>query len=292
MSELEPGIHQMSNADYHGETDHLSSSVLKGFLPEHYKQGGSQDALDFGTLFHTVVLEPDDLDEYVVLDAHAIAGSNPKTGKPYDSPQMTAKFKAAALAAAEDGRIVVTQDQWDQAHRMAEAVKAHALANELIHEGAGTYEESVFAVTDAGVRHKARFDRRIPGRIIDLKSTNAKPSDYALTRAAMDYGYDLSAAHYLAVAELAGLDAEDFTLVFVTKDEPHHVMVCDLSEAFLDRGRVLRDLAVERATNPDAPRYFGASEALTLHPPGYANLAPAVETAIPADFTWSLNEYA
>lgn len=292
MSTIKPGLHfDLPNADYHADTEWLSSSVLKQQLPERYKAGGSQDALDFGTLFHTVVLEPDNLSGYLVLDAAAIAGNNPKTGKPYDAPHMTAKFKAAVAEAAENGSTVVTQEDWDRAHAMRDAVMDHADARALLFDGDGMCEESAFATDESDVKVKARFDRRIPGAIIDLKSTSAKPGADSLSRAVIDYGYDLSAAHYLEVARLLELDADTFWLVFVGKEAPHRVTVADLDEGFLSRGRALRALAIERLTDPTAPPYEGWEKPLTLTAPGWARIT-SPNAGIPADFTWSINDYA
>lgn len=273
---IEPGIYpDLSNDNYHADTDYLSSSVLKAALPERYKPGGSQDALDFGTLVHTVVLEPDKLHAYTVLDAHAIAGDNPKTGKPYDAPHMTAKYKAAAAQAAADGRVVVSAEDWDRAHAMRDAIAAHDTAATLL-LGDGPAEESAFWIDDNGIGHKARFDKRIPGAIVDLKSTSAKPGRDSIARAIVDYGYDLSAAHYLAVAHGLGLDVDTFALVFVAKDPPHRVTVVDLDPAFIERGRVLRALAIERHTNPAEPPYEGATGFLTLSPPRWAQLTEGI----------------
>jgi hypothetical protein len=289
---IKPGLHfDMPNEDYHADTEWLSSSVLKAQLPEHYKQGGSQDALDFGTLFHTVVLEPDSLGGYVVLDAHAIAGNNPKTGKPYDAPHMTAKFKAAVAEAAENGHAVVSREDWDRAHAMRDAITEHPDAKALLLDGEGMCEESAFATDENGVKVKARFDRRIPGAIIDLKSTSAKPGASSLARAVIDYGYDLSAAHYLEVARLLELDADTFWFVFVGKEAPHRVTVANLDDTFLDRGRALRDLAIERLTDPLTPPYEGWEKPLTLVAPGWAHITP-INAGIPADFTWSLDDYS
>ena len=271
MNAFTSGLHaDITNDDYHADTEWLSSSVLKRYLPEHYKPGGSQDALDFGTLFHTVVLEPNNLAGYVVLDAAAIAGDNPKTGRPYDSPTMTAKYKAAVAEAAQDGRTVVAQADWDKAHAMRDAVAKHETAARLLFSEDGASEVSAFAVDEDGVRHKARFDRHIPGVIVDLKSTSGKPGKDSIARAVVDYGYDLSASHYLAVAELLGLDVQAFAFVFVGKEEPHHVTVCDLDEAFLARGRALRDKALRRHLDPAEPRYEGADGFLTIPAPPWA----------------------
>lgn len=271
MKITEPGlVRDLPNETYHEQAEWVSSSMLKALIPERYKTGGSQDALDFGTLFHTAVLEPENLAEYVALDAAKIAGDNPKTGRPYDAPQMTAKFKAAAAEAAQDGRKVITQEWMDQALAMREAVVAHETANELLFNRDGLAEESAFAEVD-GIKCRARFDKRIPGVILDLKSTSGKPGKESIAKSVIEYGYDLSAAHYLAVAEVLDLDAQAFGFVFVSKAEPYYVTVCDLDEAFLARGRALRALAIDRHRRA-VDAYEGASGFLTLDLPRWAHL--------------------
>lgn len=267
------GLHtDMSNADYHAQTDWLSSTQLKRALPEHYKTGGSQEALDFGTLVHTVVLEPDSLDGYVVLDAAAIAGDNPKTGRPYDNPTMTAKYKAAKAEVEADGKVVVAREDWDAAHAMRDAIAAHPTASRLLLGDDGVSEESAFVTDESGLQHKARFDRRVPGAIIDLKTTSAKPGRDSLTRTVIDYGYETSAVHYLTVADLLGLDVSGFGWVFVDKSPDHRVTVVDVDAAFLERGKALRDKAIRRLADPAEPRYEGATGFLTLTCPRWAEL--------------------
>lgn len=269
MSVTEPGIHEMSNEDYHAETGWLSSSMLKALLPERYKVGGSSEALDFGTLFHTAVLEPDDLNQYVALDAAKVGLK--ADGTPAANPTMTVAWKRAVAEAEADGRKVIDQADLDRVFAMREAVERHDVAAELLFQRVGTVEESAFAVVD-GVPCRARFDRRIPGVIVDLKSTSARPGPDALSRTVADYGYDLSAAHYLAVAEELALDVQAFALVFVGKEAPHRVTVADLDPLWLDRGRVLRDQAIARHLNPSADAYPGASGFLTLPCPRWAAL--------------------
>src|SRR5690606_14727166 len=202
----DPGLYVgMSNSDYHAQEAWASSTGLKALLPERYKAGGSTEALDFGTLFHTAVLEPDNLAEYVALDAEKIGLQS--DGTPAQNPTMTAAWKRAVAEAEAGGRTVIAQADLDLALRMRDALLAHDVAANLIRDIAGTFEESAFAEVD-GVPCRARFDKRIPGAILDLKSTSAKPGRESLTRTILDYGYDLSAAHYLAVADALGLDAQ------------------------------------------------------------------------------------
>jgi hypothetical protein len=271
VNEIKPGLHfDLPNTDYHAITDWYSSTQLKHALPERYKAGGSQEALDFGTLLHAVVLEPDTLGRYVPADAEKIGLKS--DGTPAQAPTMTVAWKRFCAEVEQDGKTVVAQADWDRAHVMRDAIAAHDTAARLLFSSDGASEESAFAVDENGVQHKARFDRRIPGAIIDLKSTSAKPGRDSLTRAIVDYGYEVSAAHYLAVAELLGLDVSGFGWVFVDKSDEHRVTVVDVDDAFLDRGRVLREQAIRRLTDPAEPRYEGETGFLTLTCPRWAEL--------------------
>lgn len=267
---IEPGTYyDLPNDEYHADTDYLSSSYLKTLLPERYKQGGSQDALDFGTLFHTTVLEPDKLDTYAVLDAEKIGLK--ADGTPAQNPLMTRAWKDAVAEAEAGGKTVIPQDWWDRAHAMADAIHDHPTAAALLAQEKAAPEVSVFVKDDNGVGHKARFDLLAPVAV-DLKSTSTMPGGDSLARAVIDYGYDLSVAHYLNVADLAGIDVDAFALVFVGKQDPYRVTVAELDDMFIIRGQVLRSLAIERHVNPAAPRYEGADGFLSLTPPRWAQL--------------------
>lgn len=267
---MKPGLHEnISNDAYHAETEWMSSSMLKALLPEHYKMGGgSTEALNFGSLFHEVVLEPDNIAGYVALDAEKIGVK--ADGTPAQSPTMTTAWKRAVAEVEADGKQVVAQSDLDRAFAMRDAAYAHDEARHLLFELDGRNELSAFAVDKNGVQHKARFDRLLAGEALDLKSTAAKPGAHSLTRTCIDYGYDLSAAHYLAVAELLDLDLQDrFTFVFVGKEFPYRVSVVDLDDMLLERGRVLRALALERAEMKTEP-YEGAAGRYTLLCPAWA----------------------
>lgn len=265
----EPGIYaDLTNEEYHAHDVWASSSHLKALLPEHYKLGGNREALDFGTLFHTAVLEPENLAEYQPLDAEKIGVK--ADGTLAKEPTMTAAWKRAVAEAEAEGKKVVAQSDLDRVLAMRDEILFHDTAPRLLFAEGRAVEESAFAVID-DVRCRARFDVRIPGGIVDLKSTSAKPGAYSLNGAIKDYGYDLSAAHYLAVAQALDLDATAFSLVFVTKEPPHRVTVVDLLDGWLERGRVLRRRALDRFKHdPDA--YEGSSGYLALDCPPWAEL--------------------
>ena len=282
-----PGL---SNEAYHADTEWLSSTALKHYLPERYSAGGSQDALDFGTLFHSVTLEPDSLaDSYAVLDAEKIGVK--ADGTPAQNPTMTKAWKDAVAEAEAGGRTVVAQSDWDRAHAMAEAVFAHGEAADLLNQAGAAPEVSLFAEDENGVKHKARFDLLAPVGV-DLKSTSAKPGTDSLARTVIDYGYDLSAHHYREVARLAGYELDDFAFVFCSKTLPYRVTVAYLDADFMARGAALRTLAIARATDPTQPAYDGATGRVTLRAPGWARINTPTPAGIPADFTWSIDDYS
>jgi hypothetical protein len=251
----------LDNNAYHADELYLSSSRLKAYLPERYKPGGSQEALDFGTLFHTVVLEPENLGEYVALDAEKIGVK--ADGTPAQNPTMTTAWKRAVAEAEADGKRVIAQQDLDRAYAMRDAIQRHATAARLLAD-AVTREESAFWIDENGVKHKARFDGRGPGFILDLKSTSAKPGTFSLRRAVRDYGYHLSGAHYRTVAQGLGLDAANFALLFVGKEPPHYVTLAEIGPDLLAEGATQREEAILRATNPDIDAYEGASSFITL----------------------------
>lgn len=257
---MKAGVYpDLSNAAYHEETDWVSSSMLKAHLPEHFRPhtGTTSDALDFGTAFHTTVLgvgEP-----LWVVDAATWAGKDAK------------EQRASAYAA---GQTPILAKQVPQLEAMAAAVKAHPEASDHLFRAAGDAEVSVFAEVD-GVPCKARFDRLCldDGFAVDLKTTAAGPGEFALTRAIIDYGYDVSADHYLRVASAAGLDVDRFVLIFVGKTDPFYVTVVELDATFYARAQVLRELALDRLQHPEmTDSYPGANGRLTVTLPRWAQL--------------------
>ncbi len=263
--------YDLPNADYQAEHDYLSSTRLKRLLPEHFKPAArSQAALDEGQLFHTTVLQPELLPSFhadndiTVLDPARIGVK--ADGKPADQPTATKAWKDAVVAEEREGRRVYTSGTWaemvDQADAMATALADHDLAAELLWKREGVNEVSAFADVD-GVPCRARFDRLVDGIAIDLKTTIKQPGRRSLGYAIRDLGYDLAAAHYLAVADALELDVMAFVLIFVAKEDPHYVTVVELSDMTIQRGRDLRDLAIARHLG-QVDAYEGATGFLTI----------------------------
>lgn len=268
----EPGLYaDLDNEDYHAHAEWLSSSVLKTVLPERYTVPNSRKALDAGSVFHTIALEPHRLDGLadelglVVLDEQEVGVK--ADGSPSTSPTSTKAWKDAVADAEQSGRTAMRLSEWqgwvDQAKSMAGALRAHPVAGPLL-QGDGIVEESAFWVDAAGRKHRARADWRKLGVIVDLKSTVEKPGRWSLRSAVRKYGYHVSAAHYLEVYRGLGVDVDAFALIFVSKSAPHYVTVAEIGPELMDEGYEQRAEALRRLTDPTADAYEGASGFITL----------------------------
>lgn len=149
------------------------------------------------------------------------------------------KDKAAVAAIRERGLIPLRPDDWDRAHRMAEAVLTHPDAGMLLDSEAGIPERGIFWRDEAtGVECKALIDWSFRSRLglLYLKTgASAAPEDQPRTIG--KFGYQLQAKHELEGAEALRLVSEgaDFILVFVESKPPHFVSVSRLDWRDLDR---------------------------------------------------------
>lgn len=256
---MDAGIYDdLSNADYFRETDWVSSSKLKAYLPEYYKPStGPSDALDFGSAFHSRVLGGPS-------EPIAVVTASTWQGRAAQEQRRIAH---------EDGKIPVLTKDLERLDAMELAVQNHPEAAELLYTPQGTSEVSVFTEVD-GIPCKARFDRLNDSCVaVDLKTTAAKPGPTSLARAVLDYGYEIQADHYMRVAAAAGLDVDTFIFVWVAKDDPWYVSVVELDEGFYDRAAHLRDLALERMQHPEmVEAYPGAESRLVAQLPRWARL--------------------
>lgn len=255
---MNPGVYEnMDGADYAFTREWLSVKKLKKHLPDVYKISEPTDRsnLDFGSALHMMVLGAGD--EIVPIDYASWQGKDARERRD---------------VAYDAGFIPILAKEIPRLEATADALKTHPVASELLY-GAGRSEVSVFAEVD-GVKCKARFDRLTSSGVgVDLKTFSGLPSPHAITRAVLDYGYDMQADHYWRVASAAGVELESFQFVFVGKEPPYFVNVVDLDATFYERADVLRQVALDRINHPDmVDAYPGASGRLTLSAPRWARL--------------------
>lgn len=232
-------IADMSNEEYHARPEY-SSSQLKDLLrsaahfysyniaKEHEKE--SKKHLDFGTLAHTLFLEPEKFEaEFVVLPADA-----PKP--PTDVMRNAKNPSADSLARiewwdawqAQNGlKITISEEQLAGATRIVDSLKALSMY-EVMQNNPGMAEASIFftdPIYDLQLRvrpdyHIIPCDAFPSGLIIDVKTANdARPM--AFSKACGNFAYDLSAAMY----------REGFQQYYKTENKPDFIYLVGESDA-------------------------------------------------------------
>jgi hypothetical protein len=196
LAELLDNMH--SDEFYYGYLgkNAFSSSSLKLLLdsPKTYKyvtQYGSEEsqALRDGKLFHTLVLEPNKLNEYHFVDVQS------KNTKAYQE-------------AKKEHKLVFTQKELEDAERLADAIFKNERAKELL-------MKSEFEIPAAGILYgypfRAKADILKPGAIVDLKTTtDVRNFQYS----AKKYRYALQVYIY---CQLFNIEYKDFTFLCIDK---------------------------------------------------------------------------
>ena len=146
-------------------------------------------------------------------------------------------------------RIVLTPDEWDQLHRMRDAVMAHPAAHALLTGAPGWPELSVYwNDPDTGELCRCRPDFwRADGIIVDVKTTDdASPEGFAKSIA--NWRYHVQHPYYLdgishALAQMGKptfqhpASAKAFVFLAVEKKAPYAVAVYMLDAASVQAGR-------------------------------------------------------
>lgn len=207
-------IEHMSNEEYHASPE-FSSSQLKDILRSsaHFYSNNilkenereSKKHLDFGTLAHTLFLEPKQFEnEFVVLPEDAPRRPTEtmlNAKKPSD--ETLQKIEWWKQFDAEHGsKIIIDQDLLNGALRIAENLRSLS-SYEIMQNNPGMAEASIF-FTDPiyGLNLRVRPDYHIipcdefpNGLIMDVKtSTDAR--QFKFSKSCADFGYDISAAMY------------------------------------------------------------------------------------------------
>ncbi len=224
-------IENMPSADYHAHpavSNSLLSQVAKSPLHARaYLDGVRQKqtaAMSFGSLFHTLVLEP-----HLFHAQYAT----------FSGDRRTKEGKALYAEIEASGKTVISVEDNVTAAFMANAINNHPAASALLkREGfsKGLAEASVFWTDDEfGVQCKCRPDLwRDDGIVVDLKTTDDASLD-GFSRSIATYRYHVQAAHYMA-----GTGAKRFVFVAVEKKAPYAVAVYELDAVALEVGRMLR----------------------------------------------------
>lgn len=253
----------MNDHDYHS-LPRLSASGAKTLLksPARYRWEREHPAkptaaMEFGTMFHALVLEP-----HVFVERYAESPG-------FDKRTKEGKTAAEQWDADNPGRIAVPAADWARVHAMARSVEQAGVGDLMT---GGKMEEPILWERD-GVPLKAKLDCLGRDHIIDLKTTSAE-DESEIQRNAWSLGYHISAAAYQEAAEVATGRKLPKVFVFVQSSAPYDVAVLEASEDFISRGRALWDKAVRIygacAEFDDWPGMSAQFTIGKLHPPKWA----------------------
>lgn len=258
-------IEKMSNEDYHARPE-FSSSQLKDMLrsaahfhshnivKEHERE--VKKHLDFGTLAHTLFLEPELFEtEFAILPEDAprrpteamLKAKNP-------SPETLGKIAWwENFDANNAGKTLVTAEQMAGAKRIVENLQSLSMYAEM-QNNYGMAEASIFFTDPAfdlelRIRpdwHIAPCSRFPNGLIIDVKTANDARFT-AFSKACGNYAYDLSAAMYREGFQQYYRTSEKPAFIFIVgeNDAPFVAKQYKASELFLSVGETRYNKAKE-----------------------------------------------
>lgn len=235
----------ISNQTYHARPEISSSDVkaVAGKSLAHWKGKVWKDSSAFalGTAVHALVLEPQ--------NNLVVRGPEDRRGN---------RWKEAQLAADLDGKILLTEGDYDLAQAIAAPVINHEVVKGWIADPSFVAEGSFFATDpQTGVKIKCRPDGYLPdaGIVFDIKTTrDASPEGFP--REIRSYNYDLQAAHYLRCLQQAGYMATTFVFVAVEKEPPYAVGLHALTEGYLAVADARVTATLEKISRAEASNLF------------------------------------
>lgn len=170
-------------------------------------------AMDFGTAFHLLCLQPHLYEERCVVV--------PYFDDRRSSEAIKAKKAATDLAKTIDGGFILNfEDDYIARHMHHSIMSADEVGVLFSYENAAP-EISMFAKDPStGINLRGKVDRRINdrGMLIDVKTVRNADKD-AVQRDMTDFGWDLQAAHYLHVANLIDGPGHWHTFLFVAVEK-------------------------------------------------------------------------
>ena len=221
----------MSNADYHALPSVSKSGLdLIRKAPALYQWRRENPieptpAMRMGTLVHTAILEPHDLDNLIVAPQ-------------VDRRTTQGKADWAAFLIEAKGKQIVTEEELDNLGGISRAVWAHPAASKALGM-LDKVESSIFWTdNETGTECRCRPDGILTnGVIIDVKTTkDARPDEFAKSIA--NYRYHVQAAFYSdGYRAIFGEPPKGFVFIAVETEPPFLTAVYVASATMILRGR-------------------------------------------------------
>lgn len=216
--------------DYYNDHTRISKSGLDliNRSPAHYKWSienpkEETEALIFGKLVHCLILEPENYNDKFLVTLKI--DRRTKEGKEYYQNVLDNL----------NGRIIISEEQKEQASIMASKVLNHSLGSRLLSNGKSEVK-IYWECPITGCRFRSMIDY-LNDYVIDLKTTeDARPETFQ--RSIVKYRYDVQGAVYLDAVELStGIRPKGFIIIAIEKTEPYNVAIYLLDEIAIESGK-------------------------------------------------------
>lgn len=264
---------ELARQQYHEDHEHLSNSMLTvlhrnpkefeaRFVTKTWEREKTSEAMTFGSLVHTLVLEP----WMSEIRYHF-----------YDKPDLRYKVgkevhEQALSIASEYGKELIPTELRDRAVVCASGLTALESWRLLVECSSKDIETPIYWTIN-GINFRCMPDIVLPERklVIDVKTTQ-DPAPAKFARSAFDYGYHRQAALYCRAAEHKYGDKFGFVFAAVRSSPPYDAAIHFLDEQCLDIANNEIDLLIEdytaRSESGDwSPAY--SNEVNVISPPSF-----------------------
>jgi len=185
---MNTGWLRLSNDEYHA-AEGLSKSKMSFLFGPQPKP--SDEAMEFGEMFHASILEPAEFDNrYIAIPEDCKMGSG---------PGMKSRKEAFLASAEAEGKKIIDPKNLEPFKKMREAIISHpeVIKNGLLEDGE-TELSGFWFDPDYQVLTKIRIDYiNKKNRIITELKTTRDCTEHAFFEQAFKLDYDLQAAHEL-----------------------------------------------------------------------------------------------
>lgn len=196
--------------------------------PAHYKCAleapeQTTEALEFGTAFHTAILEPMKFKRnYRVMPS---------------IDRRTKEGKALYQELIDSGKVFLSTNDYETITAMQKSVFENKYARALLmgEKEMSYFWTDEFTGIDCKCRADCRTDLKSTSVIVDLKSCSNAETD-AFMRDCFRFGYDLQSAYYKTGVEAVTEKPHKFVFIAVEKTPPYAVNILEADEIFIKKG--------------------------------------------------------
>lgn len=227
-------IENLSNSEYHSETEHISSTKLKLFPGEvptfnglKYHDIVETKEMKIGTAIHAATLEPDLFkNDYVLSEKFDLRTKAGKAGK--------ILFKHA-----HQSKIIIDLNEMEVIENCRDSLMRNPIFKEFHNQG--EKEVSFFLDLD-GMKQKVRTDLLTPEFIVDIKTIDKLGN---FKNSLVKFKYHLSEAMYTRiVSEFMGQEYK-FLFAVVERTPPYACVIYESSEDIKNAGKKLYGSALK-----------------------------------------------